>query len=286
MEREIKTIGVIGAGTMGSGIAQLCIQKGFEVILVEIDPIQRQKAIQNIMLNLEKLVEKGKISEEEKNSALNGIIGVRNLQFLRRADFVVEAIFENKKMKQNLFKELDKICPKDIVLATNTSTIPIFEIAKDVKKKDRIIGMHLMNPATIMPLIEVIRAKTTSDRTFKICWDLCERLGKTPIEAKRDSPGFIMNRIMGPAINEAIFALSEGLGTAEDIDKALELGGPYKMGPLKVADLIGLDVLLNILEILYQEFGDSKYRPCPLLKEYVDSGRLGRKSGKGFYEYK
>ncbi len=286
MVEGIKTVGVVGAGTMGSGIAQLCIQKGFEVILVEIDPMQRQKAIRNIQVSLEKLVEKGKISEEEKNSVLNGIIGVRNLQFLRQADFIIEAIFENKKMKQNLFKELDKICPKDIVLASNTSTIPISKIAKGVKRKDRVIGMHFMNPATIMPLIEVIRAETTSESTFRICWDLCEKLGKTPIEAKRDSAGFIMNRVMGPAFNEAIFVLSEGLGTAEDIDKALELGGPYKMGPLKVADLIGLDVLLNILEILYQEFREPKFKPCPLLKEYVDSGRLGRKTGKGFYEYK
>ncbi len=286
MVEGIKTVGVVGAGTMGSGIAQLCIQKGFEVILVEIDPMQRQKAIRNIQVSLEKLVEKGKISEEEKNSVLNGIICVRNLQFLRQADFIIEAIFENKKMKQNLFKELDKICPKDIVLASNTSTIPISKIAKGVKRKDRVIGMHFMNPATIMPLIEVIRAETTSESTFRICWDLCEKLGKTPIEAKRDSAGFIMTRVMGPAFNEAIFVLSEGLGTAEDIDKALELGGPYKMGPLKVADLIGLDVLLNILEILYQEFREPKFKPCHLLKEYVDSGRLGRKTGKGFYEYK
>ena len=285
MAREIRKIGVVGAGTMGSGIAQLCAQKGFEVVLTDIDLAQLDRAKQRIGENLGKLLEKGKITQEDKEIILerisyNGLFGV-----LMWTDFVIEAVFEDKKVKQHIFKELDALCSKEMILASNTSTIPICQVAKSVNNKKRVIGMHFMNPPTVMPLIEVIRSEKTSDETFQDCLDLCVRLGKTVVEAKRDTPGFIVNRILFPSINEAVYAFSECLGSAEDIDKAMEMGGPYKMGPLKVADLIGLDVCLHILEILYHELKDNRYKPCPLWKQFVAEGHLGRKTKKGFYEY-
>jgi 3-hydroxybutyryl-CoA dehydrogenase len=244
-----------------------------------------ERGFQSISQILSKNVDKGKMTKEEKDAALDRIKLSANLRDLHSVDFVVEAATENQEIKFQIFRDLDEICPSHAILATNTSSIPIGRIAAQTKRPDKVIGMHFMNPVPVMKLVEVIRALTTSDETFQVTWDLSIKFGKTPAEAN-DYPGFIANRILMPMINEAVYCLYEGVGTRESIDTVMKLGMNHPMGPLALADLIGLDTCLAIMETLYEGFKDSKYRPCPLLRKYVEAGWLGRKTGKGFYEYK
>ena len=280
----IKKIGVIGAGTMGHGIALVSAKAGFEVIIQDIKDEFVNKGLNKIEKFLSKSVEKGKMSEQEKKDIISKIKGTTKLGELKDADLIIEAIFEDVKVKKDIFKNLDEICKKQTIFASNTSTIPITDIASVTSRPESFIGMHFMNPVPIMKLVEVIRGLRTSDQTTKIIKDLAEKMGKIPIEVN-DGPGFVSNRVLFAMINEAIFCLQDGTGTAESIDSVMKLGMNHPMGPLELADLIGLDVSLNILKVLYDGFNDSKYRPCPLLKKMVQAGYLGRKSGKGFYDY-
>ena len=281
---EIKTIGIIGAGRMGSGIAQVMAASGFDVILMDVKDEIIQKGVENIKKGLAKALEKGKITPEEKEKIRARIRTTTELEDMAKVDFIIEAVPEIAELKLDIFKRLDKICPKNIILSTNTSSIPISKIASATKRRDKVIGMHFMNPAPVMELVEVIRGINTSDETFVIVKKLAEKIGKIPVESK-DSPGFIVNRVLMPMINEAVFALMEGVASAEDIDKAMTLGANLPMGPLSLADLIGLDTVLSIMESIYRKTGDPKHRPCPLLKRYIDSGQLGKKTGRGFYKY-
>jgi len=282
---EIRTFGVIGAGQMGNGIAQVAAMSGLQVIMSDIKDEFVQKGLQNITHLLAKGVEKGKLSAAEKDAILGRIKTSVGLKDMSSADYVVEAATENEPIKFQIFKDLDAVCPAHAILASNTSSIPIGRIASQTKRPDKIIGMHFMNPVPVMKLVEVIRALTTSDDTFKKTWDLSVKLGKTPAESS-DYPGFIANRILMPMINEAVYCLYHGVGNREDIDTVMKLGMNHPMGPLALADLIGLDTCLAIMETLFAGFSDSKYRPCPLLRKYVEAGWLGRKTGRGFYEYK
>jgi len=282
---DVKLFAVIGAGQMGHGIALVAAVSGLNVILNDIKMEFAERGFQNISQILSKNVDKGKMTKEEKDAALERIKLSANLRDLHEVDFVVEAATENQEIKFQIFRDLDEICPPHAILATNTSSIPIGRIAAQTKRPDKVIGMHFMNPVPVMKLVEVIRALTTSDETFQVTWDLSIKFGKTPAEAN-DYPGFIANRILMPMINEAIYCLYEGVGTRESIDTVMKLGMNHPMGPLALADLIGLDTCLAIMETLYEGFKDSKYRPCPLLRKYVEAGWLGRKTGKGFYEYK
>ena len=281
---DIKTLGVIGAGQMGNGIAQVAAMSGMDVIMNDISAEFVQKGLSNITKILSKNVAKEKISEAEKASILGRISSSTDLEDMAGADFVVEAATENETLKFKIFKDLDSICPPQAILSTNTSSIPIGRIASQTQRPDKIIGMHFMNPVPVMRLVEVIRGLATSDETFKSTWDLAIKFGKTPAEAN-DFPGFIANRILLPMINEAVYSLYHGVGNKEDIDTVMKLGMNHPMGPLELADLIGLDTCLAVMETLYNGFNDSKYRPCPLLRKYVEAGWLGRKTGRGFYVY-
>jgi 3-hydroxybutyryl-CoA dehydrogenase len=281
---EVKTLGVIGAGQMGAGIAQVAAVSGLQVVISDISEELVQRGRGNIAKFLAKSVDKGKMSAGDKEAVLSRLKTTVNLQDLAGADFVVEAATENEALKFRLFRDLDDICRPATILASNTSSIPIGRIATQTKRPDKVIGMHFMNPVPVMKLVEVIRALTTSDETFKITWDLSLKLGKTPAEAS-DYPAFIANRILMPMINEAVYCLYHGVGTRENIDTVMQLGMNHPMGPLALADLIGLDTCLAIMETLFNGFCDSKYRPCPLLRKYVEAGWLGRKTGRGFYEY-
>ena len=280
----VKKIGVIGAGTMGHGIALVAAKAGFDVTMRDINDDLVQKGLSKVTKFLDRSVEKGKMTAEEKKNILSKIKGTTKLEDLKDADLVVEAIFENVDVKKDIFKQLDKICKKDTILASNTSTIPITDLASATNRPDQFIGMHFMNPVPLMKLVEVIRGLRTSDDTAKLIKDLAEKMGKIPVEVN-DGPGFVSNRVLFAMINEAIFCLQDGTGSADSIDSVMKLGMNHPMGPLELADLIGLDVSLNILNVLYNGFNDSKYRPCPLLKKMVQAGYLGRKSGKGFYDY-
>lgn len=281
---ETKKVGVLGAGTMGAGIAQVFAQMGCNVVMRDIEDRFVQKGLATIEKSLSKSVEKGKMSADEKKVIQARITGTVNAKDLADSDFIVEAVFENPDVKKELFRELDKLCRPEVIFASNTSSISITELAAATGRADRFVGMHFFNPVPVMKLVEVIRGLATSADTTKTVIELSQKLGKTPVEVQ-DFPGFAANRILMPLINEAVFCLQEGVATKEAIDTVAKLGLNHPMGPLELADFIGLDICLDIMMVLYQGYGDPKYRPCPLLRKMVKAGRLGRKSGEGFYKY-
>jgi 3-hydroxybutyryl-CoA dehydrogenase len=281
---DIQTVGVVGAGTMGNGIAHVAARSGFKVILHDLEKTFLDRAVSTIGKNLDREVAKGRISADDKLSALSRISSTSQNAALAEADFIIEAVIENFETKAKVFQTLDEIARPGVILASNTSSISITKIASKTKRPDRVIGMHFMNPVPMMTLVEIVRGLATSDATYQDTKQLAESFGKMPVEVN-DFPGFVSNRVLMPMINEAVYCVMEGVGTAEAIDSVMTRGMNHPMGPLSLADLIGLDVCLDIMEVLHTGLGDSKYRPCPLLRKMVDAGYLGRKSGQGFYKY-
>ncbi|MGD8227278.1 MAG: 3-hydroxybutyryl-CoA dehydrogenase [Desulfobacteraceae bacterium] len=281
---EIKTLGVVGAGQMGAGIAQVASASGLLVIMSDVQDEFLERGFAAIEKSLGRLVKKEKISEDDQQAILDRIEGTTSIDDMAKADFVVEAATEQEALKLQIFRDLDEFCKSEVILASNTSSISITKIAGATKRPGRVIGMHFMNPVPMMKLVEIINGLATTDETYQATRDLALAFGKTPVPAN-DFPGFVANRILMPMINEAIYALFEGVGKAEDIDQVMKLGMNHPMGPLALADLIGLDTVLAVLEVLKSGLGDDKYRPCPLLRKYVDAGWLGQKTGRGFYIY-
>jgi 3-hydroxybutyryl-CoA dehydrogenase len=281
---EIKTVGVVGGGTMGNGIAHVAARSGVKVVLHDVERQQLDKAVATIAGNLDREVAKNKITADDKSAALARIFAATDAAALAQADFIIEAVIEDFEVKSKVFQNLDAIARPGVILASNTSSISITRIASRTKRPDRVIGMHFMNPVPVMTLVEIVRGLATSGETYETTKRLAEFFGKMPVEVN-DYPGFVSNRVLMPMINEAIYCVMEGVGTAEAVDSVMKLGMNHPMGPLALADLIGLDVCLDIMEVLHTGLGDSKYRPCPLLRKMVDAGHLGRKSGQGFYEY-
>lgn len=281
---DVKKVGVLGAGTMGSGIAQIIASNGKDVVLLDVSDSALSRGIKTIGDSLGRFVKKGEIKEEDRNSILSRIHTTTKFEDLGDVDLVIEAVFENMDVKKETFKKLDSFTRPDVILATNTSSLPIIEIAVNTKRPDKVVGMHFFNPAPIMKLVEVVRSLATSDETAEFAYNFAKALGKDPVRTK-DVPGFIVNRLLMPMLNEAVFALEEGVGTPEDIDKAMKLGTNQPIGPLALIDLIGLDVTLDVIDVLYREFKDPKFRAAPLLRQMVRAGWLGRKTGRGFYKY-
>ncbi|MEI8155704.1 MAG: 3-hydroxybutyryl-CoA dehydrogenase [Burkholderiales bacterium] len=281
---NITTVGIIGAGTMGNGIAQACATSGIQVVMVDISDAAVAKGIATVSGSLERLLKKEKITVADRDAALARIKGSTSYEDLKLAQLVIEAATENQDLKIKILKQIDAIAPADVIVASNTSSISITKLAAVTSRPDRFIGMHFFNPVPMMALVEIIRGLQTSDATHDAVHAMAITLGKTPITVK-NAPGFVVNRILVPMINEALFVLSEGLATAEDIDAGMKLGCNQPIGPLALADMVGLDVCLAVMEVYLSEFGDSKYRPCPLLREMVAAGRLGRKTGRGVYQY-
>ena len=281
---EIKTVGVIGAGTMGNGIAHVFAKSGYHVVLCEVEQRFLDRGMETVRKNLEREVAKNKLAAEQSQQALGRIRGVLDRKELGKCDFVVEAATEKFDIKAQIFRELDSICGPEVILSSNTSSISITKIAALTRRPDKVIGMHFFNPVPVMKLVEVIRGLATSDETYATVKALAEKLDKTPVEVN-DAPGFVSNRVLMPLLNEAMYAVMEGVATPEAVDEVFKLGMNHPMGPLTLADFIGLDVCLDIMRVMHDGLGDPKYRPCPLLIKMVDAGWLGRKSGRGFYSY-
>lgn len=281
---SITTVGIVGAGTMGNGIAQACAVSGINVVMVDIAQPAVDKGLATVGKSLDRLLQKEKITEADKAAALGRIKGSTSYDDLKGAQLVIEAATENHELKNKILKQLDDLLPPEVIIATNTSSISITQLAAVTKRADKFVGMHFFNPVPMMALVEIIRGLQTSDATHDSVKELALKLGKSPITVK-NAPGFVVNRILVPMINEAFFVLAEGLATPEDIDTGMKLGCNHPIGPLALADMIGLDVCLAVMEVYLEQFGDSKYRPCPLLREYVAAGRLGRKTGMGVYSY-
>jgi 3-hydroxybutyryl-CoA dehydrogenase len=280
----MKTIGVIGAGQMGSGIAQVAAFSGFSVVLQDVKKESVERGLSNIEKNLNRIVEKGKMTSDQKTTALKNIQTTTELSSMKNVDMIIEAATENVELKLHIFKSLDEICKTNTIFCSNTSSISITKIASATQRPEKVVGLHFMNPVPVMKLVEVIKGLLTSNETYKMALEVAVKMNKETVTAL-DSPGFLVNRILCPMINEAICALESGIATAEDIDKAMKLGTNQPMGPLELADFVGLDTVLAIMEVLHQGFGEDKFRPSPLLRKYVTAGLLGRKSGRGFFTY-